>query len=156
MHFLRKSASIIGLSVVAAIAMTVPVTSVARDTVYNQKFADVLVMDHPKIQTRLDDSIKLYFGDQLTPKVLSTLGENTSNWTTNGFGKDDEFGCKWAAYSALVALQVRAKHLGANAVINITSNYKNNLSSSQTEFECHAGTFVIGVALKGTFVKLAP
>jgi hypothetical protein len=156
LQLLSKSTSVIGLSVVAATAMTAPVTSVARDTVYSPKFADVLIMDHPKIQTRLDDSIKLYFGDQPTPKVLSTLGQNTSNWTTNGFGKDDQFGCKWAAYSALVALQVRAKHLGADAVINISSNYKNNLSTSQTEFECHAGTFVIGVALKGTFVKLAP
>jgi hypothetical protein len=155
MHSSSKSASIIGLSV-AVTVMTTPVASVARDTVYYPKFADVLIMDHPKIQTRLDDSIKLYFADQPTPKVLSKLGENTSSQTTNGFGKDDEFGCKWAAYSALVALQIRAKHLGANAVINISSNYKNNSPNSQTEFECHAGLWVIGVALKGTYVKLTP
>jgi len=128
----------------------------ARDTEYKLKFVDVLTLSDPHIKTKLDDSIKLYFGDQATPKVLSKVGEDSSNKKTNGFGKDDEFGCKWAAYSALVALQERAKQLGANAVINIASNYKRDPFSSQTEYECHAGAFVIGVALKGTFVKIAP
>ncbi|MFO1339615.1 MAG: excinuclease ATPase subunit [Burkholderiaceae bacterium] len=130
--------------------------AVARDTEYKLKFADVLALNDPNIKVKLDDSIKLYFADQPTPKVLSKLGEDTSNKKTNGFGKDDEFGCKWAAYSALVALQERAKHLGANAVVNIVSNYKKDPFSSQTDYECHAGAFVIGVALKGTFVKIAP
>jgi hypothetical protein len=131
-------------------------TAAARDTEYKLPFAEVLTLSDPNIKTKLDDSIKLYFGDQPTPKVLSKIGEDTSNKKTNGFGKEDAFGCKWAAYSALVALQERARHLGANAVINIVSNYKKEPFSSQTEYECHAGAFVIGVALKGTFVKLAP
>ena len=128
----------------------------ARDTEYKLKFADVVTMNDPKIKTKLDDSIKMYFGNQATPKVLERMGEDSSNKKTNGFGKDDEFGCKWAAYSALVALQERAKQLGANAVINIVSNYQKAPYSSETDYECHAGAFVIGVALKGTLVKLAP
>lgn len=131
-------------------------TAVARDTEYKLPFADVMSLNDPHIKTRLDDSIKMYFGDQATPKVLSKVGEGTTSNKTNGFGKDDEFGCKWAAYSALVDLQIKAKRAGANAVINIVSNYQHNVSSSQTEYECHAGAFVIGVALKGTFVKIAP
>lgn len=156
MHFSGKLIEITGLVVVAASALTTPATSVARDTVLNVKLADVPAVDDPKIQTRLDDSIRLYFAGQPTPQVLAKLGENTANRTTNGFGRDEVLGCKWAAYSALVALQERAKHLDANAVINISSNYKNNAPSSQTEFECHTGFLMIGVALKGTFVKLAP
>lgn len=127
----------------------------ARDTEYKLPYTDVLTLDDPHIKTKLDDSIKLYFGDQPTPKVLSKIGEDSTSKKTNGFGKDDGLGCKWAAYSALVALQERAKQMGANAVINITSNYQHNAFSSRTEYECHAGAFVIGVALKGTFVKLA-
>lgn len=113
-------------------------------------------MNDPNIKTKLDASIKLYFADQATPRIAEQVGEETSNKKTNGFGKDDEFGCKWAAYSALVSLQERARQLGANAVVGIVGNYKKGPFSSQTDYECHPGTFVIGVALKGTFVKLAP
>ncbi len=129
-------------------------TAAARDTEYKLPFADVLVLDDPHIKTKLDDSIKLYFGDQPTPKVLSRISEDSTSNKTNGFGKDDGLGCRWAAYSALVELQARAKRAGANAVINIVSNYQHDVFSSRTDYECHAGTFVIGVALKGTFVKL--
>ena len=49
--------------------------------------------------------------------------------------------------------QTRADSEGANAVVNIVSYYKKNVFSSPTEYECHAGAFVTGVALKGMFVK---
>ena len=144
-------------AVLALMACTLTAHSaVARDTEYKLKFADVQLMNDPNIKTKLDSSIKLYFADQATPRIAERVGEETSNKKTNGFGKDDEFGCKWAAYSALVSLQKRARQLGANAVVGIVSNYKKEPFSSQTDYECHAGTFVIGVALKGTFVKLAP
>lgn len=141
---------------VALICTFLAGAAVARDTEYKLAFADVISMNDPEIKTRLDDSIKLYFGNQATPKVLSKVGEQTVSKKTNGFGKDDEFGCKWAAYSALVELQQQARRRGANAVINIVSNYRHDPFSSQTEYECHAGAFVIGVALKGTIVKVAP
>jgi hypothetical protein len=43
---------------------------------------------------------------------------------------------------------------GGNAVINILSNYKNKEFSSDSLFQCGAGTFVVGVALKGTIAKI--
>jgi hypothetical protein len=46
-----------------------------------------------------------------------------------------------------------AKQLGANAVVNIASYFKNNTLSSATEFECHAGVSA-HVMLKGEFVKV--
>jgi hypothetical protein len=150
----EKTVNIKPVSALLACALLAGAAS-ARDTEYKLPFADVLTLNDPHIKTRLDDSIKLYFGDQPTPKVLSRIGEDSTSNKTNGFGKDDGLGCKWAAYSALVALQERARRVGANAVINIVSNYKHDVFSSRTEYECHAGNFVIGVALKGTFVKLA-
>jgi hypothetical protein len=45
--------------------------------------------------------------------------------------------------------------MGANAVINIISYYKNVEVSSTTEFECHEGSGYMAVALKGDFVKMA-
>ena len=45
-----------------------------------------------------------------------------------------------------------ARQLGGNAVVNIVSYYKKSTSASSTDYVCHAGNFVAGVALKGTVV----
>lgn len=106
-------------------------------------------------QTRLGDSVKFYFGNQPTPKVLERLGSDKTSQKTNSFGKSPEQACNWAFLSAMLRLQQRARELGADAVINIVSNYKNEEMSSDTQFECHDGAIMSGVALKGEFVKLA-
>lgn len=104
--------------------------------------------------TRLSDSVKYYFGTQKTPKVLEKLSTDKTSQKTNAVGKSDEKACNWAFLSAMLRLEKRAKDLGANAVINIVSNYKNVEFSSETEFECHGGTIMAGVALKGDFVRI--
>lgn len=124
----------------------------ARDTTLHLSIADAL--NTPEAQSKLDGSVKFYFGDQKTPKVLQTLGSDVSNRKTNAFNKSDEEGCQWAFLSAVLAFQDKAKEMGANAVINVVSYYKKDTFSSATEFECHAGTFVGGVALKGTYAKV--
>ena len=105
-------------------------------------------------EEKLGDSVKFYFGNQETPKILSRLGTDVSNRKTNSVGKSDEKACHWAFLSALVSLEKRAKQLGANAVVNIVSYYKKDVMSSPSEFECHAGAVIAGVALKGDFVKI--
>jgi uncharacterized protein YbjQ (UPF0145 family) len=85
---------------------------------------------------------------------MARLGSDVSNRKTNAVGKSDERACNWAFLSAMVTLERRAKQLGANAVINIVSYYKKDTMSSTTEFECHAGALIAGVALKGEFVKI--
>jgi uncharacterized protein YbjQ (UPF0145 family) len=104
---------------------------------------------------KLDGSVKFYFGDQPTPNVLTKLGTDVTNQKTNAFGKSDERACNWVFLSAMIQLDKRAKQLGANAVVNIVSYYQKNVMSSPTEFECHAGTVIAGVALRGDFVKIA-
>lgn len=136
-----------------ALALLPTTPAMARDTEYHIPFSEV--MDLPEASKELDGSVKFYFGDQPTPKVLTKMHDDISNRKTNGFGKEDQFGCKWAALSALKALQDSAKRVGANAVINITSYYKRDTFKSNTEFECHAGGFVIGVTLRGTYAKVA-
>lgn len=106
-------------------------------------------------QEKLDGSVKFYFGDQETPKILAKLGSDISNRKTNAFGKSDEKACNWAFLSALIALERRAQQLGANAVVNIVSYYDRKVMSSTTEFECHAGAIIAGVVLKADFVKVA-
>jgi uncharacterized protein YbjQ (UPF0145 family) len=57
--------------------------------------------------------------------------------------------------SVLLKLQERARSLGANAVINIRSNYRNNEIVSEIEYQCGAGHIFAGVALKGRIVKVS-
>jgi uncharacterized protein YbjQ (UPF0145 family) len=105
-------------------------------------------------QNRLGETVKFYFGKQATPPVLERLSVDQTSQKTNAFGKSAETSCNWAFLSAMLRLQQRAHELGANAVINIVSNYKNVEMSSETQFECHDGALMSGVALKGEFVKL--
>jgi uncharacterized protein YbjQ (UPF0145 family) len=106
-------------------------------------------------QQKLSGSIRFFFGSQKHPRILASLGSDVSNRKTNAFNKTDERACNWAFLSAMVALEHRARQLGANAVVNIVSYYRKVPVSSTTEFECHAGTVIAGVALKGDFVKIA-
>lgn len=125
----------------------------ARDTKYLLPIATAL--EAKDAEEKLDGSIKFFFGNQETPTVVTKFGSDVSNRKTNAVGKSDEKACNWAFLSAMVAFQKRAQQLGANAVINIVSYYKKNVMSSPTEFECHAGAIIAGVALKGDFVKIS-
>ena len=105
-------------------------------------------------QGRLGDSVKFYFGNQPTPKILQKLGGDTTSQKTNAFAKSNEKACNWVFLSDMLALEKRAKELGANAVYNIVSNYENIENSSDTEFECHVGGIMAGVAFKAQFAKV--
>ncbi|KQY90641.1 MULTISPECIES: hypothetical protein [Roseateles] len=141
---------LVALAVVAAVSSA---PAFARDTVLHIPLSDVL--DMPEAKEKLDPSFKFLLAGQAAPKVIKRFATDVSNPKTNGFGKSDEFGCKWAALSALINLQDGAKRHGANAVIDIVSYYKKNEYKSATDFECHAGALLIGVALRGTYAQVA-
>ena len=134
------------------LALTAASPALARDTVVKIKLADVLAL--PEAKEKLDGTVKFYLDGQKTPSVKKTLGNEVTNKKTNAVGKSDEFACKWAALSALITLQEGAKKNGANAVVNLVSYYKKVESKSATEIECHAGTMVAGVALKGDYATI--
>lgn len=139
------SALFAGLLLVSGNAM-------ARDTVLHLPLADVLSM--PEAQGKLDGSISFFLAGQAHAAPSKMLGTGVSNKKTNGLGKSDEFGCKWAALSALLAFQASARQRGADAVVNLTSYYKKREFSSSTDYECHAGATVIGVTLRGDYAVL--
>jgi uncharacterized protein YbjQ (UPF0145 family) len=140
------------LTIILASALSVAWPAYARDTKYLLPIAAALEVKDAK--DKLDGSIKFFFGNQETPKVLTKLGTDVTNQKTNAFGKSDERACNWVFLSAMIQLEKRAKQLGANAVVNIVSFYKKDVMSSPTEFECHAGAIIAGVALRGDFVKI--
>lgn len=103
---------------------------------------------------KVGSDIALSFADQKHASVVKSMGEIATNKKTNGVGRSDEAACQYVFLSAVLALQERARQLGGNAVINIKSNYKNNLTASATEFTCGSGALMSGVALKGEVVTL--
>jgi len=137
--------------IIALLALLVGNNVWARDTVNQFSIADVL--SKPENKSRLT-GVSLYFGDQKHPSVTKNHGEFRTNKKTNAFNKTDLEACQWVMMSALLQLHQRAKSLGANAVINVKSNYKNNEVSSETEFSCGAGFTTAGVALIGTVVTI--
>ena len=105
-------------------------------------------------QGKIDAKIQLFWGDQKFPAPQQTFGTYTANKKTNALNKSDHEACDINFISAIIALQERAHSEGGNAVVNIHSYYKSVDVSSQTDYECGAGTFLSGVALRGTVVKL--
>jgi hypothetical protein len=124
----------------------------ARDTEYKLKIDEVL--QNPEYRGKLGDTVAFYFGNQPAPHVGKSFGEFVTNKKTNSFGKPDEEACRWVMLSALLELRDRAWKMGGNAVTNIVSYFKKDTASSESVYECHAGAFVAGVALRGTVVKL--
>jgi uncharacterized protein YbjQ (UPF0145 family) len=124
----------------------------ARDTIGDYSIEEALNLDQSK--SALGQDVKFYFGDQSHGKVIKTFGEFTTSKKTNAFNKTDKAACQWAFLSAMVSLKERAVREGGNAVINIKSNYRNHLTSSNTTFQCGAGAIIAGVALVGTVVKI--
>ncbi|MFW0778567.1 MAG: hypothetical protein ACN2B6_12700 [Rickettsiales bacterium] len=111
-------------------------------------------MGAPDAQAQLTGDIKFYFGKNSGPANAKKMGTFSANRKTNAFGKSDEEACNWVFLSAMIALRDRAMKEGGNAVVDIHSFYKSNPLYNSTEFECHAGNIMAGVALRGTVVKL--
>jgi len=141
-------------SMVAVVAfLTAPAVVQARDTKYLLPITAAL--ETKEADQKLDGSVKFFFGNQKTPAVQKKFGTYVSNKKTNAVGKSDEKACNWVFLSAMIELEKRAQQLGANAVVNIVSYYQKRPMSSTTEFECHAGAMIAGVALQGDFVTIA-
>ena len=137
--------------VTAAVAATA-IPAEARDTKLLLPLS--AAMSANDAQERLGDTVKFYFGNQPTPKVVERLGSDKTSQKTNSFGKSAEKACNWAFLSAMLRLQQRARELGADAVINIVSNYKNVVYSDAQKYECHAGAIMAGVALKADLANV--
>ena len=125
----------------------------ARNTKYMLPIERVLGSTRAK--EALGTDVAFYFGNQSHPPVAREIGEWVTNPKTNAFNKSDQEACEWVFLSALVSMRNRAVKEGGDAVVGIRSFYRKNEVVSETEYECHAGALIAGVALKGTVVKLA-
>ena len=133
--------------------LSVASTALARDTRYMYPIDAVL--NTPPAKAKLGTAINFYFGKQDHPETVQTFGEYVTNLKTNAFNKTDREACEWVFLGTMLSLRDRAAQMGADGVVNIRSFYKKNEVVSETEYECHAGALIAGVALKGTVVKFA-
>jgi uncharacterized protein YbjQ (UPF0145 family) len=140
--------------IVTALILTLSIGAVhARDTVLKLSIQNVL--DSANYKNIIGDKVKFYFGNQPVPQDIKLMGEFVTNKKTNAFNKSDSAACQWVMLSALKQLQERALFEGGNAVVGIISYYKRNEFSSTSEYECHAGALMAGVAFKGTVAKIS-
>jgi hypothetical protein len=143
---------VLGVAVVLAVVCTASLPSAARD---DQKLFPIRqALSSPDAKSKLDPGIRLYFGRQGHPGVTRDHGEWKANKKSNAFARPDQQACEWAFLSAVISLQERARKEGANAVVNIFSNYRNIPGGNETEYVCGAGALMAGVALKGRVVNL--
>ncbi|MEQ9726838.1 MULTISPECIES: excinuclease [unclassified Pseudomonas] len=132
-------------------AALLPAVSQARDTAHFLDFQSVV--NEATQAGRLDGSVKFYLNK--TPAGAKIINANvTTSQKTNAFNKTDEAACSWALQSALIKLQNSAKAAGANAVVDVASNYKNKEYRDSSKYECHAGAIMAGVALKAKYARV--
>lgn len=145
MKFLAKSLLWLTIAAISSFAQ-------AKDETRLYSIQDALKTQDAK--TNLDPSIKLYFADQKHPAIDKSLG----SWVTNKkfplLNKTPKSVCEYTFIDALTELQHRALKEGGNAVINIESYYKKMIRPSTEKYMCGVGYVAIGVALRGTVVKI--
>lgn len=145
------SLSFARLSAAVAFSLAMAVPAHAADTIVHLPLQQAI--DAATAAGKLDGSVRFYLagtgprGQVLRPSVVS-------NKKSNAFGKEDDDVCIWTAQSALIQLQDAARKAGANAVTNIVSYFRKNEYRSSTNFECHVGALMSGVALRGDLVRV--
>lgn len=98
--------------------------------------------------------IPFYMKGQAHPAITEALGQFRSNKRTNAFNKSDETACQIAFLSAVITFQERARSMGGDAIVDLTSITKGNELESATHYRCVAGNVVANVALSGLVVRL--
>jgi hypothetical protein len=143
-----------GVFVAIAWLLAVPGLASAKDKIEHYPFANAVAAATKS--GKLDGTVTFYLaGNNPQGQVTVIKSDVSVNRKTNAFGKADQPTCDWALQSALIALQDQAKEAGANAVIDIVSDYGNEYRDGE-KYECHVGFLMSGVIMKGKLAKLQP
>ena len=134
----------------ATLLLAMPALSMAAEKVVHLPFQTVV--DQGVSSGQLDGTVKFHLAGS-GPKGKVVNDNVTVSRKTNAFGKSDATTCDHVLLTDLIYLQSEAKGVGANAVTDIVSNYNNVVVSDPTNYECHKGFLMSGVALKGKLVK---
>jgi hypothetical protein len=138
-----------------------PGLSFAADKIVHFPFQNAI--DAATKAGKLDGTVKFYFAGNTPNGQVTAMDKRVMDNVvmddveisrkTNAFGKKDQTSCDWVLQSVLISMQDQAKKAGANAVVDIVSNYGNEYRDSQN-YECHVGFLMSGVILKGKLAKV--
>lgn len=142
----RRIGMCLGLCLLTAISAE------ARNIVHLFPISEAL--ESKDLPEKPSGSVKFFFTKEKSPKVAKTIRTETIDQKVSLRGNSNEKACNLAFMSVLMSFDKRAKEMGANAVVNIVSNYKRREMSSATHFECHEGSGYMAVALRGDFVTI--
>lgn len=141
------------LALAALLAGALPLAARSSDKVVHLAFHNAV--EAATKSGKLDGSVRFYLAGTTPPGTVTVVDDNvTTSKKTNAFAKSDQKTCDWNLQSALITLQSAAKHAGANAVIDIVSNYHDHEYSDPAMYECHVGFLMSGVALKAKLAKV--
>lgn len=147
-------------------AMLLATPALARNDRVMLDWQDVL--GGPEAKTRLAVDVALRFGDGSTPaaaerkevfqanRIARASDVTLCQQTRRGYSQQacDAASCRAAATEALAELQKRAREVGADAAVEVVSNYQGNAFGSATQVECHAGGTGGHVSIRATLVRL--
>jgi hypothetical protein len=135
----------------AALLMAAPAVSMAAEKVIHLPFERAVA--EATRNGKLDGSVKFYLAG-IGPRGKVLDDNVTISRKTNAFGKSDQETCNHVLETDLISLQDDARRAGANAVIDIVSNYNNVEFRDSQNYECHKGFLMSGVALKAKFARV--
>jgi len=104
--------------------------------------------------TDAGSSIAVYFGSQPHPEVVRRVGGASHSLRVARTTDGAEATCNKALATALDKLRADARGKGANAVINVTTRFHGNETSSATEYTCGVSRSAAAIAVKGDLVVL--
>lgn len=140
----------LGLTAACLAMAALPLQGATAAARHSDKIATLSLQDlihHPDYAVHVPSDIKFYFADQPVT-VKQQLGPVRTSRKTSL--KADAFAsCRWAMFSALIAMAEEARLQGGNAVVGIKSNFGDVETASSQFYKCGIGTRLVGVALKG-------
>lgn len=150
---MKFNLSVLALAVSALLIMATPAEARRGEDAVNV-FQVAGIRDRPEFTSQINGT-RFYFTGERHPGIVRRVQNNvTTSQRARKHGRDAEEACQWAMMNALIRLGEAAQNSGANAVINIRSNWDNNEWSNGTEYQCGVGHMMAGVALKGDIVTL--
>lgn len=147
----HKLSAALAAALVAAAALCAPPAQ-ARDE--RLLFDIAAALGTPAGKDRFDDTVQFLWADQAYAPPAQTFDIFTVERRAFAPIRTDQEACFAAFIDALADLRDHAKAVGANAVVNIKSIYRNREFRSETQFECRAGYMVDVVSLEGRIVRL--
>jgi uncharacterized protein YbjQ (UPF0145 family) len=143
----------IGKLCMACVLVAVLATG-ASATDFKQKFSIQQAIQLEPVKRKLAGNVAFYWGKQPYPATAATFGTYKASRRIGKDRMDISTACALAMADALVSLRDEAERQGGNAVVDIVSNLKNEMESSESEYSCMVGRMLVNVALKGTVVTL--